>query len=183
MALAWCLWRVDCFCARILRYAQRKCGVAGSFWSRGATVCSRACCAVVPPAPPDYQPEPDHAQPAPGFTGETYKLPERYWRLVPDADDAHVSLRAGGRRVDAAQRVILDIEWDGLATTHTITNESNTMETATHRSGFYLTYAPKAPAQHRWRRVVPRRSCDGAASGRQPSRTPTINGRSRSTTE
>jgi hypothetical protein len=108
----------------------------------GATVCSLPACAVVPPAPAPIISQSQITPSGAGFTGETYKLPKVIGDWFQTPTDAHVSLRQE-TSVDAAQRVILDIEWDGLATTHTITNESNHDGTATHRSGFYLTYAPK----------------------------------------
>jgi hypothetical protein len=96
----------------------------------------------VPPAPAPIISQSQITPSGAGFTGETYKLPKVIGDWFQTPTDAHVSLRLE-TSVDAAQRVILDIEWDGLATTHTITNESNHDGTATHRSGFYLTYAPK----------------------------------------
>jgi len=104
--------------------------------------CSLPAVAVVPPAPASIISQSQITPNGAGFTGETYKLPKVIGDWFQTPTDAHVSLRLE-TAADAAQRVILDIEWDGLAPTHTITNGSNHNGTATHRSGFYLLYGPK----------------------------------------
>lgn len=79
-----------------------------------------------------------------GFQGQPISLPKVSGDWFVTGDDAHADLNletAGG-----AQRVVLQLQWDGAGATHTITHENNDTVVGAGHSTFYLLLPPGGAA-------------------------------------